>query len=127
MHNELRPTQPGMTPVATDLTATDDATANPSPDEVVLTDADFSAVDTRRIARYCRLASAIPAALIVACAILTVWALHAFFDSETGSIWVAGVTIVLMLTGLRVYLKGMQRLRSYQLLLSDEGLIFSFG
>lgn len=116
-----------MTQVARTPTAIDDAAANPAPNEMVLTDADFSAVDTQRISRYCRLAAAIPAALIVACAILTGWALHAFFDIKLTSIWDAGVTIVLVLVGLRVYLQGMQRRRGYQLLLSDEGLIFSYG
>ena len=116
-----------MTQVARNPTAIDDAAANLAPDRVVLSDADFSAVDTQHIARYCRLASGIPAALIVACAILTGWALHAFLDITFVSIWVAGVTIALALVGLLMYIKGMQRLRSYQLLLSDEGLIFSFG
>ena len=43
------------------------------------------------------------------------------------SIWVAGLTIALVLVGLLLYIKGMQRLHGYQLLLSDDGLIFSFG
>lgn len=124
---EARPSLPGMTQLARNPTAIDDAAASPAPDAAGLTNADFSTLDTQRITRYCRLASGIPAALIVACGLLAAWALHAFFDIALGSIWVAGVTVTLLLAGLLVYIQGMQRLRSYQLLLSAEGLIFSYG
>jgi membrane protein YdbS with pleckstrin-like domain len=96
-------------------------------DPVILADTDLDHVSTDRVRLYCRLAAGIPAFLMVISPILIDWALHAFFDIEPGSIWIVIPSVLLVLFGIWTYIKGELRLRSYHLLLSEDGVIFEFG
>jgi membrane protein YdbS with pleckstrin-like domain len=94
---------------------------------VILADTDIDHVNSRRVQLYCRLAAAIPAFLIIISVILVDWALHAFFDVKPGSIWVVIPSALVILFGIWTYIKGEMRLRSYHLLLSEDGVIFEYG
>jgi membrane protein YdbS with pleckstrin-like domain len=94
---------------------------------VILADTDIDHVNTKRVQLYCRLAAGIPALLMVISPILVVWALHAFFDVKPGSIWIIIPSVLLVLFGIWTFIKGEMRLRSYHLLLTEDGVIFEYG
>jgi membrane protein YdbS with pleckstrin-like domain len=120
--------QTGSVMVTTDVSAIDgERPEHDVSDPVILADTDLDQVSTAQVRLYCRLAAGIPAFLMVIFPVLIVWALHAFFDVKPGSMWVVIPSVLLILFGLWTYVKGELRLRSYHLLLSEDGAIFEFG
>ena len=112
----------------TDVSAIDgERPAHDVSNPVILADTDLDHVSTDRVRLYCRLAAAIPAFLIAISPILIDWELHAFFDVKLGSIWIAIPSVLLVLFGIWLYYKGEMRLRSYHLLLAEDGVIFEYG
>src|SRR5690242_18967176 len=94
---------------------------------VILADTDVDQTSTKRVRLYCRLAATIPAFLMVISTMLIAWALHAYFDLKPSSIWIVIQSVLLVLLGLWRFIKGELRLRSYHLLLSEDGVIFEYG
>jgi membrane protein YdbS with pleckstrin-like domain len=120
--------QTGIMMATTDVSAlSGDLPERDASNPVILADTDVDHVNTKRVQLYCRLAAGIPAFLMIVTPILIDWALHAYFDVKPSSIWVVIPSVLVMLFGIWTYIKGEMRLRSYHLLLTEDGVIFEYG
>jgi len=94
---------------------------------VVLSDGGFSEIDLRRVRRYCRLAAAIPAVLLIAAPPLVAWLLTSLTDVDLNDAWIVVITALFAAAGIGRVAIADRRARSYHVLLAPDAVIFEFG